>query len=171
MDLLVDYFFSETVSGLSYKQILVDYACPQLQRKRLYFQHDGAASHYAIIVGEWIDKKFPGRWIGRRWSFDCPARSSDLTPCDFSLWAYLKNIVFNEPCTSMIQLQNRIQEGCASATKAMSRKVMSFGGSTSTWLFTKWRTLSFVRGPRKIKVILIYFSKNSLYSVCSVYSL
>ena len=30
--------------------MLVDYACPQLQRKRLYFQHDGAASHYAVIV-------------------------------------------------------------------------------------------------------------------------
>ena len=45
--------------------MLVDYAWPQLQRKRLYFQHDGAAPHYAIIVGEWFDKKFPGRWIGR----------------------------------------------------------------------------------------------------------
>ena len=39
--------------------MLVDYAWPQLQLKRLYFQHDGAAPHYAIIVGEWLDKKVP----------------------------------------------------------------------------------------------------------------
>ena len=33
--------------------MLVDYAWPQLQGKRLYFQHDGAAPHYAVIVREW----------------------------------------------------------------------------------------------------------------------
>ena len=123
MDLLVHCFFNETVLDLSCKQILVDYAWLQLQLKRLYFQYDGAAPHYAIIVGEWIDKKFSGRWIGRHWPFDCPARSFDLIPCNFFLWGYLKNIVFSEPCTSMIQLHNRIQEFCAGVTKAISRKV------------------------------------------------
>ena len=47
--LLSPYFFDETVMGLTYRQMLVDYAWPQLQRKRLYFQHDGAAPHYAVI--------------------------------------------------------------------------------------------------------------------------
>ena len=32
--------------------MLVDYAWPQLQGKRLYFQHDEAALHYAVIVRE-----------------------------------------------------------------------------------------------------------------------
>ena len=63
--------------------MLVDYAWPQLQGKRLYFQHDGAALHSAVIVHEWLDEKFPGRGIGRRGPFDWPARSSDLTTCDF----------------------------------------------------------------------------------------
>ena len=40
--------------------MLVNYAWPQLQGKRLYFQHDEAAPHYAVIVREWLDKKFPG---------------------------------------------------------------------------------------------------------------
>ena len=39
--------------------MLVDYAWPQLQRKRLYFQHDGAAPHYAVVVREWLDEKGP----------------------------------------------------------------------------------------------------------------
>ena len=30
--------------------MLVDYAWFQLQRKRLYFQHDGAAPQYAVIA-------------------------------------------------------------------------------------------------------------------------
>ena len=32
--------------------MLVDYAWPQLQGKRLYFQHDGATPHDAVIVRE-----------------------------------------------------------------------------------------------------------------------
>ena len=46
------YFFDETVTGLTYRQMLVDYALLQLQRKELSFQHDGAAPHYAVIVRE-----------------------------------------------------------------------------------------------------------------------
>ena len=47
---------------------------------RDYFQHDGAAPHYAVIVGEWLDEKFPSRWIGRHRPFDWPAYSPDLIP-------------------------------------------------------------------------------------------
>ena len=36
----------------------MDYTWPQLQRKRLYFQHDGTAPHYAVLVGEWLDENF-----------------------------------------------------------------------------------------------------------------
>ena len=46
------------------------YAWTQLQRTRLYFQYDGAAPHYAVIKGEWLDEKFPARWIGRHEPFD-----------------------------------------------------------------------------------------------------
>ena len=63
-------FFDETVTGSTYRQMLVDYAWPQLQHKRLYFQHDGAAPHYAVVVREWLDEKFPSRWIGRRGLFN-----------------------------------------------------------------------------------------------------
>ena len=57
--LLSPYFFDETVTDSTYRQILVDYAWPQLQAKRLYFQDDRAAAHYAVIVCEWLDEKFP----------------------------------------------------------------------------------------------------------------
>ena len=72
--LLGPYFFDKTVTGSMYRQILVDYAWPQLQRTRLYFQYDGAPPHYAVIVREWLDEKFPGRWIGRREPFGWPVQ-------------------------------------------------------------------------------------------------
>ena len=83
--LLGPYVFDETVTGSTYRQMLLDYAWAQLQRKRLHFQHDGAAPHYAVIVCEWFDEKFPSRWIGRRGPFDWPARSPNLALCNFFL--------------------------------------------------------------------------------------
>ncbi len=50
----------------------------------------------AIPVRAWLDEKFPGRWIGRRGPIEWPTRSPDLSPCDFFLWGYLKNIVYQE---------------------------------------------------------------------------
>ena len=46
---------------------------------------------------------FPGRWISGCGPFDWPARSPDLTPCDLFLWEYLKDIVFKQLCTSIMQ--------------------------------------------------------------------
>ncbi|CAF2008707.1 unnamed protein product [Rotaria magnacalcarata] len=117
--LLGPYFFKETATGSVYKQMLIDYAWPYLKHKRLYFQPDGAGPHYAIVVCDWLDEKFPGRWIGRRGPFDWPARSPDLTPCDFFLWGYLKDIVFREPSATIAQLQNKIEQAYAQVTYKM----------------------------------------------------
>jgi hypothetical protein len=56
------YFFNnDSVTGPLYKEMLVNYAWPQLKRKNFYFQHDGTGAHYAVIVRKWFDEKFPGR--------------------------------------------------------------------------------------------------------------
>jgi len=94
-----------------------------LKRKGLYFQHDAAGAHYAVAVREWLDEKFPDRWIGRRGPFECPARSPYLTPCDFFLWGYLKDIVFQKPPTKIMELKESIEEACKKVTVEMCRKV------------------------------------------------
>ena len=76
-ELFAPYFFDKTVTSSMYRQIFVDYPWSQLQCKRLYFQHNGAAPHYAVIEDERLDEKFPSRWIVRRGPFDYPARSPD----------------------------------------------------------------------------------------------
>ena len=57
---------------------------PQLQQDGILdsvmFQQDGAPPHFAITAGDYLNRTFPGRWIGspRMWS----SRSPDLTPLD-----------------------------------------------------------------------------------------
>ena len=42
-----------------------------------------AAPHFALAVRDWLDTTFPECWMGRRGPHEWPARSPDLTPCDF----------------------------------------------------------------------------------------
>ena len=49
-------------------------------------------------ICEWLDKKVPEKWIGRRGLIDWPARSPDLTPTGFFLWGHVKEMVYkNKP--------------------------------------------------------------------------
>ncbi len=82
-------------------------------RKRMLFQQDGAPAHYSLQVRGWLDQKFPNRWIGRRGPIEWPACSPDLSPCDFFLWGYLKNVVYRERPATIKQLRDRISRVCA----------------------------------------------------------
>lgn len=55
----------------------------------LTFMKDGSPLYFDITVREWLDHIFPGHWLGRRRPHEWPARSPDLTPCDFLLWGNL----------------------------------------------------------------------------------
>ena len=57
------------------------------------------------------------RWIGRRGPHEWPARSPDLTPCDFYLWGRLKDIVYSERSTTRDELRERIRIACAELSK------------------------------------------------------
>ena len=65
------YFFQAPVTGQSYLNMLNDWFLPQIANRlrdgyNLHFQHDGAQSHYSLIVRAWLDDQFPNAWIGRR---------------------------------------------------------------------------------------------------------
>ena len=85
----------------------------------MYFQPDGAPPHYSLVARNWLDEKFNGRWIGRRGPIECPARSPDLTPPDFFLWDYLKNIVYKDRPSSCDELRDRIDQACREIDKRM----------------------------------------------------
>ena len=53
-----------------------------------------------------------------------PARSPDLTPCDFFLWGYLKAKVYARRPGTIEQLKEAIRQEVAAIPPALTRKVM-----------------------------------------------
>ena len=88
------FFFAEaTVTGPAHLDMLEQFLEPQLLADGILdtvvFQQDGAPCHYATIVCDYLDRNFPGRWIGHGGTQPWAARSLDLTPLDFFAWVSL----------------------------------------------------------------------------------
>jgi len=69
---------------------------PLARRIAMYFQHDGAPSHYTRHVMQHLNDTFPNRWIRRGSTINWPPRSPDLTPLDFCLWGLMKSEVYRK---------------------------------------------------------------------------
>ena len=105
------FFFDGNVTGEKYLEMLEHIILPQLGQqpviRKMIRQQDGAPAHYSTVVREFSDDNF-SIWIGRRGTIDWSLRSSDLMPCDFSLWWIIKDRVY-APCPRTIdQLKNLI---------------------------------------------------------------
>ena len=72
------------------------------------YQQDGAPPHFALIVRNYLNDTFPGRWIGRASVRLWAPRSSDLTPINFFAWGVIKAKVFQVKINGLEQLKNRI---------------------------------------------------------------
>ena len=75
----------------------------------IYFQQDGAPAHFSLAARNFILATFQNRVIGRGSTIHCPARSCDLTPMDFFLWGYIKDIVYSQKSDNLDQLTTRIR--------------------------------------------------------------
>ena len=89
---------------------------------RMFFMQDGAPPHFARTVRSWLDEQLPGRWIGRRGSYDWPARSPDLTPCDFFLWGWAKEEVYRIKPSNLDELQQQIEHVLTNVPQEFLRK-------------------------------------------------
>ena len=69
---------------------------PLTTRIAMYFQHDGAPSHYTRHVMQHLNDTFPNRWIGRGSTINWPLRYPDLTPLDFCLLGFMKSEVYRK---------------------------------------------------------------------------
>ena len=61
----------------------------------------------------------------RNRDLEWPARSSDLTPCDFFLWVFLKSRVYVNHPRTLQDLKTNIQEEIANIVPAMLAGVMT----------------------------------------------
>ena len=123
--ILGPYFFDGNVNGINYLEMLENYVWPAIQNlvnERTIFIHDGAPSH--LRANEWLREKFGENFVSRNGAIPWPARSPDLTPCDFFLWGYVRSKVFNHVrVQNMEDMIGRIQEAFNAITPAMLARV------------------------------------------------
>lgn len=119
------FFFEGTVTGDAYLRMLEQYVLPELeashmQREVCIFQQDGAPPHYATTVRDWLDRTFPGNWMGRGSpTMPWPPRSPDLTICDFFVWGFVKAQVYAVRVRTKTELKERILSAFDAITDTM----------------------------------------------------
>lgn len=89
---------------------------PALRRKRgvdmntVMYQQDGAPPHCSDNSLEFLRRYFPGdRLISRRTDFPWPPYSPDLNPCDYFLWGYLKERIYDNNPQILADLKDNIR--------------------------------------------------------------
>lgn len=119
------YFFKEnSITSNSYLALLVDYVAPQLGvlQPSIIFQQDGAPPHWGLRVREFLNRTFPDRWIGRDGPIPWPPRSPDITPLDFFLWGYVKDIVYRSKIRNITNLIKRITDAIDTIDESMLQR-------------------------------------------------
>jgi len=76
----------------------------------IWFQQDGATAHTARVSMTKLRQMFPTHLVFLRGDLRWPARSPDLSICDFFLWGYLKEKVFKHRPHTLEELKDRIRE-------------------------------------------------------------
>lgn len=118
--LIGPYFFEENVNSNNFLAFLRNELPVLLMnvdldtRARMWVQLDGAPPHNYNPVCAHLNERYRGRWIGPRGPVAWPARSPDLTPPDFYLWVYLKEVVFAKEPTTRDNMMERIRGACQS---------------------------------------------------------
>lgn len=115
------YFFEDSVNGQNYLEML-RHVVPQINKK--IWMQDGAPAHYARIVVSFLNQHFPDGWIGRRGTYlEWPPRSPDMTPCDFFLWGYIKDIVYKGNPQNLQEIRRSITAAFETIPQTMCQRV------------------------------------------------
>jgi hypothetical protein len=91
----------------------------------MYYQHDGAPLHFSQVVRQYLNHKFPNRWIDCGGAQNWPPWSLDLNPLDYHVWCYMKAMV----CAHKVNMRELLQQILSAARNfnnaAVLRKVTS----------------------------------------------
>ena len=117
-------FHEASITADVYLVFLTEYVAPQLIefQPTNIFQHDGASPHWGLHVREFLNETFPNRWIGRDGPIPWPSRSPDITPLDFFLWGYVKDIVYKTKVRDIDDLKQRISNAMTTIDEAMLQR-------------------------------------------------
>jgi hypothetical protein len=123
------YFFEEGgETSNRYCKVLENFFRPRLDEfddsENFWFQQDGATAHTACRSLGILREMFSSRLVSLRGDIGWPARSPDLTPCDFFLWGYLKAEVYKHRPQTLKALKDAIREEVAAIPPEMTNTVM-----------------------------------------------
>lgn len=127
--LIGPFFLPQNLDGVSYETFLREEVAALLEevplptRVGMVYQHDGCPAHYYRGVRQWLDENYQLRWIGRGGPTPWPARSPDLTPCDFYIWGHMKELVYNTPVPTVEELRQRILAAAQQIKNTLSPRV------------------------------------------------
>ena len=115
-----------TVTSASYENILMQRVILPLHEhnwvETTVFMQDGAPPHVCrkvqrLLREALIDERIISRSSPNPW----PARSPYLNPCDFWLWGYLKDLVYQGYVRSLVDLKTSIQRHVAQIPRDLLR--------------------------------------------------
>lgn len=129
------YFFEDdagnhvTVNSQRYVEMLNTFLEPELRRRNIdlhtvWFQQDGATAHTARASMARLREMFPRRVISRNGDVPWPARSPDLTACDYWLWGYLKSKVYLRRPRTIEELKENIRNEITAIPMGTLQRVM-----------------------------------------------
>ena len=75
---------------------------------QIYFQHDGAHTHYTWHVKEYLHESFHNCWLGHVRPLAWPPRSPHRTLCDYCVWGHMKALVYETKVDSRAALRHHI---------------------------------------------------------------
>ena len=97
-----------------------------LDRNTMWWQQDGASCHTSNATIRYLQGQFPGRLMSKRGNWPWPPRSPDLTVCDFFLWGYLKQQIWDVPHDqqpqNLMELREAIVRSCRNLDGQMIQK-------------------------------------------------
>jgi hypothetical protein len=109
-----------TVTGTVYLDMLEEFLMPILEEEchnNMLFQQGRAPPHLHKEMTDFLNCKFPEKWIGRGKPITWPPCSPDLTPRDFFFWGYIKDAMYMPPlATTMLEPAGRIRDVVATVT-------------------------------------------------------
>ena len=109
--LIGPFVFDNNLTGNTYEAFLRNALLediPLMIRSQMYFQLDGAPTHYTRHVRDYLNESFPNRWLGRGGPVAWLPKSPDLKPLDYYLWGHVKTLVYESKVESRAALRHRI---------------------------------------------------------------
>jgi hypothetical protein len=114
-------FFSGTVIAEKYQEIIMQFISLLNEERFCWLQQDGATLHTASSTMEKLKQFFDDRIISKNlW----PPQSPDLTPPDYFLWGYLKQVVYSYRPQTIEDLKQNTEIAISNISHETLKKVV-----------------------------------------------